>query len=258
MRVLAVQMPIAWERKADNFEQARAMVLASHPPEGSLIVLPEMFATGFTMNVRKLAEPHDGPTEAFLCELARETSCTILAGRIGQGENGKGVNLAVAVGRDGSCLARYAKLHPFTFSGEADHYQPGNEIVTFDCNGLTIAPLICYDLRFPEVFRAATVQEAIVLVVIANWPASRLHHWSALLRARAIENQAFVVGVNRVGSDPNVDYAGGSMILDPAGDTLAKADDRPQVLTAEINPETAQRLRSEFPVLPDIRPDLLA
>src|SRR5204863_3694256 len=129
----------------------------------------------------------------------------------------------------------FAKLHPFSPAGEHEHFTPGQDIVLFDWHAVKVAPLVCYDLRFPEIFRRAMLRGAQMLIVIANWPASRSEHWKTLLRARAIENQAYIVGVNRIGEDPNASYTGSSQIIDPAGVVLADAHDQRCVITAEID-----------------------
>src|SRR5581483_11109551 len=196
MKIIGCQFDIAWEDKPANFARVRSLLETRRPLAGELVLLPEMFATGFSMNVAQIAEPEGGPTETFLRETARELQIDLLGGFVRR-EQGRGSNQAVCYDPQGRELARYRKLHPFTFGGESDHYAPGTQIVTFDWHGVRVSPFICYDLRFPEVFRAAMAQGAELLAVIANWPEAREAHWITLLRARAIENQAYVAGVNR-------------------------------------------------------------
>ena len=140
--------------------------------------------------------------------------------------DGRGRNEAVVFNPEGKLICRYAKIHPFSFGGESKHYAPGTEIVSFQWHDFVAAPFICYDLRFPEVFRIATRRGAHLIAVIANWPAKRVSHWVALLQALAIENQAYVVGVNRVGNDPKLGYPGRSLIVDPQGEIVAEGSDR--------------------------------
>ncbi len=158
---------------------------------------------------------------------------------------------------DGALVSRYAKLHPFSFGGETNHYQAGDEIELIDMGEFRVAPFVCYDLRFPEAFRRAVRAGAEVLVVIANWPAAREAHWLALLAARAIENQAYVVGLNRVGSDPHLSYSGKSLILGPRGETLVGGGTGEQLLVAEIEKAPLEEYRCQFPALVDMRDDLL-
>ena len=260
MEILGCQLDIAWEDKAANLAAAGS-ILAADVPAGALVVLPEMFSTGFSMNVAGIAEGPDGPGHAFLAETARRYQAYVIGGVVTRAADGKGRNEAVCYDPAGSEIARYAKLHPFGFAGETAHYAAGDEVVTFRVGGdpgqIVAAPLICYDLRFPEAFRLAVRRGAELFIVIANWPTARAEHWQTLLRARAIENQAVVVGVNRCGADPNNEYPGRSWIVGPRGEVLAEAGDTPCVLRASIDAGDLRSCRREFPALSDIRDDLL-
>jgi omega-amidase len=253
MQIVACQFDIAWEDKAANFAKVRQMLSASVIEPGSLIVLPEMFATGFSMNVSRVVEPAQGETHAFLSSLAKEFHSFLIGGvaTLGTGANGK--NEALVFDGDGQEIARYCKQQPFTLGGERDHYEIGDRHVLFEWQSFRIAPLICYDLRFPELFRAAVRDGANVLAVIANWPRPRDAHWPALLRARAIENQAYVVGVNRTGNDPRLTYRGNSLIVDPHGNTLAEAGEEECLLTATLDLKDLVDYRRKFPALADMR-----
>ncbi|MGH7979419.1 MAG: nitrilase-related carbon-nitrogen hydrolase, partial [Limisphaerales bacterium] len=248
-------MNIAWEDKPANFARVQFLLHKRAIPPGSLIVLPEMFATGFTMNAVNVAESSDGPTTAFLRRLATGRRSYVLGGLARRA--GRVVfNEAVCMAPAGESLARYAKLHPFSPGGESDHYSAGESVTVFCCGGLKTAIFICYDLRFPEAFRAAVAQGAEVIVVIANWPNRRHVHWTALLQARAIENQAYVIGVNRCGNDPKFKYSGGSVVYDPHGRKLALAGSRESIVSVKLDPKLPSQWRNEFPVLKDVRPDL--
>jgi predicted amidohydrolase len=153
----------------------------------------------------------------------------------------------------GKEVLRYCKLHPFSLAGEDKHFARGDATRSFGWGPFRVAPFICYDLRFPEIFRHQTRLGAQVLVVIANWPNLREAHWQALLRARAIENQAYVIGVNRVGNDPKFTYAGHSQILDPHGQALALAGESPQLIQAQLQFESLIEYRQQFPALRDMR-----
>lgn len=253
MHVVCCQLNIAWEDKAANFAAVRRILDGAEVPPGSLVVLPEMFGTGFSMNVASIAEGRPSETEAFLSLLARERGAYVLGGLVAAAPGGKGANEAVAFSPEGDLVARYRKIHPFSYAEEDRHYAPGGEVVTFDWRGAQVSPFICYDLRFPEVFRAATRRGAQVLVVIANWPSTRVEHWVTLLRARAIENQAFVVGVNRCGADPKLSYPGRSMVIGPEGQVLADAGAAEGAACAELELGALEAWRREFPVLRDIR-----
>ena len=255
MKAFALQIDIAWEDKDANFALAAQAIEQADPRPGDLVVLPEMFATGFSMNVAQIAEGPDGPTHAFLAETARGRAVFLVAGFAAAAADGRGRNVAVVYGPDGQLTATYSKLHPFSYAGEADFYEPGDSLVTAPVGGMLACPLICYDLRFPEPFRIAARRGAELFIVIANWPDGRAEHWRALLIARAIENQACVIGVNRTGSDPKCTYAGGSMLVDHQGQILAEADAHTPFIAAEFDLPALRSWRETFPALADVRPD---
>ena len=232
------------------------MLAAAEAAPRSLVILPEMFASGFSMNVAAVAQGPDKEDEQFLAGLARAHGVYVLGGVVNACADGRGRNEAVAFDPSGRELARYRKLHPFTPAGEQQHYERGREVACFEWEGFTVAPFICYDLRFPEAFRAAAARGAEVLAVLANWPKERAAHWAALLRARAIENQAYVVGVNRCGRDPRHAYSGGSMAVDPQGEVVAQGGDQECIVRAELDPAVVAEWRKRFPALDDMREDL--
>lgn len=251
LNIHAVQLDPVWEDKAANFIKVRTLLASQPPVRGSLIILPEMFATGFSCDVAKTLEPISGETEHFLRELAHEHDCAVLGGVVTPGKDGRGRNQALVIAPDGSELARYTKQQPFSLGGEADVHERGQAPVVFEWSGLKIAPLICYDLRFPELARAAIMLGAEVLVYIAAWPVKRHHHWISLLQARAIENQACVIGVNRTGTDPHFSYNGRSLVVDPHGIIIADAGEREHTLHAAVDAEVIRDWRAQFPALRD-------
>lgn len=257
MQLSLVQPDLVWEDPEANFGTVRRLLEASSHAKGGLIVLPEMFAVGFSMNVQEIAEEEGGPTERFLHEIADTYDACVVGGVVHRRPSGKGSNDAVVAAPGGEILARYSKLHPFSYAGETLHYEPGREVVIFDWKDVRAAPFVCYDLRFPEVYRRACVRGAEVLITIANFPTARVDHWISLMVARAIENQAFAVGVNRCGADPNVEYPGRSLVVDPRGRILAEADSGEEVLSVEISPTELRSYRSSFPFLKDIRNDFV-
>jgi omega-amidase len=256
MKVVGVQLDIVWEDKAATFDRARRLLEASRPERGSLVVLPEMFSTGFSMNVAGIREGEERPAERFLESIAREYGVTALGGVVNVGPDGRGVNQAVAYSPDGRELVRYDKIHPFTMGEEAKHYTGGGSPAFFEWGGMKVCPLVCYDLRFPETFRAAVRRGAEMFAVIANWPSYREHHWTTLLAARAIENLAYVVGVNRAGRDPKHPYPGRSRVVDPKGVVLADAGAAEGLVEAALDPGAVRAWRAEFPALVDMREDL--
>ena len=253
MRVYGIQLDIVWEDKEANFRKVEALLAQTRPEPGSLVVLPEMFATGFSMNLRQTQERRGSITEDQLEKWARQYDIFLIAGVVRTAIGGAATNEAVLFDPRGHLVGRFAKLHMFPLVKEGDFYTAGNEIVTWRIADWIVAPFLCYDLRFPEVFRISVRQGAMFYIVLANWPASRMDHWRILLQARAIENQAYVLGVNRCGQDPNTAYAGGSMLISPRGEVVAELGEKEEVLRAEISPDSVHQLRQEFPVLRDIR-----
>jgi predicted amidohydrolase len=216
-----------------------------------LIVLPEMFSTGFSLDLAVTRQDEQREEEQFLSSLATEHACFVVGGVVSPGSGEKGANEAVAYASDGSLIARYQKIHPFSLGGEADVHEAGSGIVTFKWGGFTVAPFICYDLRFPEIFRAASRHGADLFVVMALWSLKRQQHWLTLLQARAIENQACVIGVNRTGNEPLYSYAGRSVIINPHGIIVADAGEQETVLTTTIDSEATAAWRRDFPALRD-------
>ncbi len=257
MRVVCCQLNIVWEDKPANYARVRSMLEGKKFPEGTLVILPEMAVTGFSMNVARVCEGEPSETEAFFASCAKNYGVHILGGLVSAGPHDRGRNEAVVFSPDGKLLARYAKIHPFTLGGESRHYAAGNQIVSFSWNGCTVTPFICYDLRFPEIFRMAVRNGAEIFIVIASWPIKRVQHWVTLLQARAIENLAYVIGVNRAGADPNFVYPGRSLIIDPHGAIVADAGASEGMIEAELDGAEVQRWRKEFPALKDIHAEFI-
>lgn len=249
MRVGLVQMDLVWEDAAANHARAERHIQEAAALGARLVVLPEMFSAGFSMKPERIAQPEGGPTQTFLQEVAAGLGVHLIAGvpeQVGPR------NVAMWVSPDGA-VRRYVKIHPFSFAGEDQHYRPGTEVHTWVIEGLRVSPLICYDLRFPEPFRLLT-DDTDLYVVIANWPERRRAHWQALLRARAIENLAFVAGVNRVGDGDGLHYAGDTALISPWGETLVGAAEGEAVLVVDVDPGVVSQARASFPVLRDRRP----
>lgn len=252
MRVTGIQHDIVWEDGPTTCGQLAPAIAEAAEGGADLVVLAEMFATGFSMDPQRIAEDPGGPIEQFLCEQAAANRVAV-AGSIAQwAGDGRAHNVLVLADASG-VRARYAKRHPFSYGGEDEHYAPGDEIVTVEVGGASVTPFVCYDLRFaPEFWE--TAERTDCYLVVANWPRERSAHWSALLTARAIENQAYVVGVNRVGTGGGLDYAGGSAVIDPWGVTLDHLADRAGTVSAQVDPAEVRRIRSRYPFLQDRRP----
>jgi omega-amidase len=250
--IIALQFDIAWEDKPANFATVERLIRAAAPPKDSLVVLPEMFATGFSMNAGAMAEPYGGPTEQFLAQTAKQFGIYLIGGAAMRGHDGQARNKALIFSPAGELIAFYAKLRPFAPGAEAAYYAAGRQPAVFYWGEFTVSPFICYDLRFPELFRqVATRHQPELFVVLANWPERRIHHWTRLLAARAIENQASVVGVNRIGADPHCRYSGRSLILDWHGEILADAGQTENAIRADLDLEALRKYRQELPFLKD-------
>jgi omega-amidase len=252
MKVFCVQLDIVWEDKPANYARVSALLERTAVPAGSLVVLPEMFATGFSLNAAVATEETPSKSEAFLQKLALAKRSFVVAGLVNTTHDGRAWNQAVIISPEGQRLGCYRKIHPFTLGGESACYTAGSELVSFKWEGLTVAPFICYDLRFPEVFRSAVRSGAQLYTVIANWPVKRQNHWLTLLQARAIENQAYVVGVNRCGVDPKYTYSGRSLVVDPHGTVLVDAGTEEGVVSADVDLGVVETWRKDFPALHDM------
>jgi predicted amidohydrolase len=239
-----IQTELAWQEPATNRRELAAHFrgLAGHT---DLIVLPEMFTTGFSMDAAALAEPMDGPTIGWLREESAAVGCAI-TGSLIVTEGGQHYNRLVWATPDGG-FAHYDKRHLFRMAREHEHYASGNRRLTVELKGWRICPLVCYDLRFPVWSRNRG--DYGVLLYVANWPSRRRTAWSALLRARAIENVCYVVGVNRIGKDGNgASYTGDSVALDFLGNVLGGDRGGDFVETVVFDRESLATFRRDFPV----------
>jgi predicted amidohydrolase len=336
MHAHLVQLDSVWEDRAANHRRVRDLLAAHEQREpnqriapGDLVVLPEMFDTGFSFNLEVTADT-DGATLAFLRSFAKERQVTLHGARTVLGPDGRGRNRATIVGPGGDILCEYDKIHPFSFGRECERFTGGDEVMTYTwnadlssdsrgggspisrdksapehagrrltdafggtglptgvggeaddglflqsgcarCTGqetsattapdhqtepsrsITIGPAICYDLRFPELFRSAAKLGAEMFVLGANWPQPRKVHREVLSIARAIENQAYMLCVNRAGRDPFLEYAGGTIAVDPQGEVIGRMDEREGVLSVAIDPGLVRSWRAQFPALRDMR-----
>ncbi|HLM05671.1 MAG TPA: nitrilase-related carbon-nitrogen hydrolase [Blastococcus sp.] len=252
MRIAAVQHDIVWEDRDANFERLAPQVTRAVGAGAELVLLTETFSTGFSMTPG-IGEPEGGPSARFLADRAAEHGVWVggTCPEIAAGEE-LPYNSFVLAGPDGS-VHRYRKLHPFTHAGEHERFRAGEKPVTVEVGGLRITPFICYDLRFADVFwRAAP--ETDVYLVPANWPSPRRAHWQTLLQARAIENQAYVVGCNRVGTaGDGTEHAGDSRIVSPMGESLATASGVETIVLADVDADDVTATRDRLRFLPDRR-----
>jgi predicted amidohydrolase len=216
-----------------------------------LVVLTEMYATGFSMHPERIAEDEGGPNEQFLVEQATTNGVHVIASVAQRGADGNFRNNAVVASRAGT-VQRYAKIHPFSFAGEHERYAAGEDFLTVELDDLRVTVFVCYDLRFADEFWALANQTDLY-VVPANWPQPRHEHWRALLQARAIENQAYVLGVNRVGLAKDLPHRGGAALMDPLGERIFEGGPDEAVLLGEAESAVVERIRTMYPFLTDRR-----
>lgn len=252
MKVALVSLNQSWENKAENKQKVgeTLALIAEHCTNTDLVVYPEMTLTGFTMESQKVKEEElSSETITFFKEQAQKYKVSIAFGVVfSKGE--KATNNLVVVSEQG-VLATYAKIHPFSYAGENDYYQAGDELKMLTIGGATIGLTICYDLRFPELYQAYS-KDCSVILNIANWPEQRVSHWRALNKARAIENQVFMIAVNRIGTDgKGLQYVFSSHIVSPYGEELKGTSLSEEVVVYDLNLEEVAQYRAEFPVKND-------
>lgn len=246
LRVTLVQQPLVWGEPGANRERFAALLT---PLAGStdLVVLPETFTTGFSMEVEQLAEPAGGPTAVWLGDLAQELDAAI-TGSVITADGGRYYNRLLWAEPGGAPLRSYDKRHLFRMGREHQHFTPGGSAWSVPWRAFRVCPLVCYDLRFPVYSRRRAGLDYELLLYVANWPAPRALAWRTLLKARAIENQAYVVGVNRVGPDGHgIAHAGDSAAIDPLGSPLAELGAEPALVTVALDAARLRAFREKFP-----------
>jgi len=267
MKITCVQFNPVWQDVAANITKLNrqfANQIAQEKPD--VVVLPELFHCGFSMETSTVVESRDGELYQALSQLAKTYAVTLIAGLALKTQGSSSIppaleaalskpsNVALVFDPCGNEQACYIKNHAFSLVGEQRYYQQDSSQVIFKIGQTPCSVFICYDLRFPELFRKVA-KAASVIFVIANWPVTRQMHWQALLTARAIENQCFVVGVNRTGLDGNgLQYVGGSRVMNPMGETLCVMKEDELIQTVAIEPAQVQYTRERFPFLQDMKP----
>lgn len=255
MKVAAVQHDIVWEDPAANHARLAPQIATAAAAGARLVVLAEMFATGFSPAAERIVEPPDGPSTGFLVEQAAAHGVWVCGSLAEQASPGARPTNTLVLAGPGGEVHRYAKIHLFGYAGEDERFAPGTRPVTVTVEGVRCSLHVCYDLRFaPDFWTAAPDTDC--YVVVANWPDRRRQHWRTLLRARAVENQAYVVGVNRVGPGGGLVYAGDSAVIGPFGEECAVAADAgaegaEEILVAEVDPTHVADTRARFPFLRD-------
>ena len=254
MKVALVQMDIRWESPSVNREVAERLMLSAE--KSDIYVLPEMWSTGVTTEPMGVAEPENGETLQWMQRMADKLDAAVAGSIAVKAQDGTYRNRLYFVKprEDVQCsmfnVQWYDKHHLFSYGGETKNYTPGSEYVTVEWRGLRFHLSVCYDLRFPIWLRNRDDYD--VLICVASWPSVRMHAWKVLLAARAIENQCYVLGVNRIGKDPYCEYSGGSCVVDPFGFSIIAPDGEACVLTKELDLKRLKSFREKFPVLKEM------
>lgn len=250
MKIALVQYSPAWEDKESNRKKILSLIEGVEGVE--LFIFPEMTLTGFTMKSKEMSETIQGISFRFFSSIAKEKSANIFTGIIERRDK-RVYNTLIHIRPDGNLVKLYRKIHPFSYSGEDEQYNAGTKPAMTKIRRWKIGLTICYDLRFPELFRKYGKKRSHLIVNIANWPDSRIEHWRTLLKARAIENQCYIVGVNRVGNDPKLNYVGFSSVFDPMGKEIVAVENEEKVINVELNKNYVNEVREKFPFLDDIK-----
>lgn len=252
MKIALAQTGIVWEDKSSNFRIAERIMQEQSDRGIEAVFFPEMSFTGFSMNTAVTGET-DLSTVKKLSSLAKANNINIGFGWVENTED-KSKNRYSIVDRSGVEISSYAKIHPFSYSGEDKYFTGGDEISVFSIEEIPFSTFICYDLRFPELFRSVA-DKAHAIIIPACWPAKRSEHWKALLKARAIENQVYIFAVNCVGDIGGQYYSGDSCVINPNGDIIEMLSDKEGVITYDFEDDVG-KYRKQFPVLNDRRKEL--
>lgn len=247
------QIDIAWENSKENMKKVEAFVKKASQSNVELVLLPEMSLTGFTMDINKMLLSEEQIIN-WLKLLAIDNNINIGLGfAIKVDEKGK--NKYTIVSNKGDILAMYTKIHPFSYSGEDEKYYKGDEICTCKINEFKITPFICYDLRFPEIFQIAS-RNSQIITIAASWPKAREEHWITLLKARAIENQCYVIGINRTGLGDGLEYNGKSIFVSPDGEILNEINTGEMLIINDLKIEEIEEVKERFDIKKDRREEL--
>lgn len=254
MQVALVQMDIVLGQPELNRQQV--LELTTGLGQCDLILLPELWSTGYQLDqAQELAEEVTGPSGRLMQQLARSHRAYVGGSILGR-RGDLVYNQFILFSPQGELLTTYEKVHLFGLMQEDQHLAPGQQLVTAPLGTETAGLAICYDLRFPEMYRRYMQSGVTMLLLASEWPNPRLEHWRTLLRARAIENQFFVIACNRVGSDANNTFFGHSLVIDPWGEILAEGGEQPQLVTCQVDLELVPAARKRLPALQDRRPEL--
>lgn len=238
-------MDIVWENKEENIKKAEQMIIDAVKIETDFLLFPEMSLTGFSMNVNLIGEERDKSNTLDIFKAFGKKYAIFIGIGYVEKRKEKAFNRYAIISPEGEVVIDYAKIHPFSYGEEGIYYAGGSKIEQVKIKDVQTAPFICYDLRFPEIFQIAS-RASLFITVAANWPKQRREHWITLLKARAIENQCFIAGVNRVGYGNGLEYSGDSMIISPYGEILSKKIEGEGIVSADIDISVALSYRNDF------------
>ncbi|SFA87669.1 Carbon-nitrogen hydrolase [Lentibacillus halodurans] len=253
-KIALIQMDVAYGDPKVNFARVSKWVMDAASTGADIIVLPELWDTGYDLKrFDMLADREAKATTEFLSDLAEELNVVIVGGSVAEQADDGMKNTMLVVDANGELVHKYSKLHLFQLMDEHLHLVEGKDEADFELDGVPSAGFICYDIRFPEWIRKSAVNGAKVMYVVAEWPEPRIDHWRTLLQARAIENQCFVVACNRVGADPNNEFGGMSLVVDPWGEIVTEGGSDEKMVLTEIDLDKVDDVRQQIPIFRDRR-----
>ncbi|MFC7685905.1 carbon-nitrogen family hydrolase [Ureibacillus sp. GCM10028918] len=258
MKIGCIQMNVGFGKVEENFERAEQLIREAASKGAELVVLPEMWNTGYALEkLGELADQEGARSKAFLESLSSELGIHIVGGSVATEKDGKFYNTMYVYNNVGKLVSEYSKVHLFRLMNEDKYLESGNDMNRFTLGGVEAGGVICYDIRFPEWLRAHALAGANVLFVSAQWPTPRIDHWKTLLQARAIENQCFVIAVNRI-SRKVENFNGQSMIIEPWGEVLWTGSEKEELAVIDVDFSKVEEVRNRIPVYDDRRPNLYA
>lgn len=255
--IALAQMAVALGKPQDNQRMAQSLAIEAAARSADLLLFPELWATGYDLDhSSEHASPLDKGHFSLMADLAQTHGFYVAGTALETNPSGRPFNTAALYGPDGNCMGAYRKVHLWAPLGEVEHMTPGNALPAFDLPWGRVAMAICYDLRFPELWRCLADAGAQLILIPAEWPTRRVEHWRLLLRARAVENQLYVAGCNRAGADGDGEFGGHSAVVDPWARVLAEGGSEPSLLVTSIDLDKVARARQRFPFLTDRRPEV--
>ena len=258
MKISVLQLPVVIGDRAQNQQTLRSMFAQAMEEKPDVVLMPELWDIGFYPRpLEDYTDEGAASAKAVLSKLAKIYRVNIVGGSVAAQLGDAVENICCIFDREGNCIADYSKSHLFSPARENDSFRAGSQVTTFTLDGVRCGVIICYDLRFPELARRLALSDIDILFIPAAWPTVRLAHWRLLTQARAVENQFFVAAANGSGSFANgMPLAGHSALIDPWGEILAEADEKPSILTADFDLSVKEKIRSTINVFADRRPDL--